>query len=318
MMEKVRRIMTVAEMKDREAWLKVRNTGIGGSDAGTIVGLNPWKSAYQLWLEKTGQTEPEDISDREAVHFGNVLEEVVANEFAARTGKKVQRHGMLQSIEHPFLLANVDRMVVGEEAGLECKTASAYKTKAWEEDGLPDSYYVQCQHYMLVTGLPRWYIAALIGGNHFVSKCIERNEEDIKALFAAEADFWQHVRKNTPPPVDGSSSCSQALSERFLGGRSEVLTLDSKRLDAVMRLRELEQAKADIEMQIGEQRNILKEFMGDYETAVYGTEENGGRITWKMQKGRTTIDAKRLKMEQPDIYAEYSKQGSPVRVFRMA
>ena len=309
--------MTVNEMQDRAAWLKMRTQGIGGSDAGTIVGLNPWKSKYELWLEKTGQVMPEDISDREPVYWGNQLEDIVAQEFTRQTGKKVRRHGMVQDEEHPFLFANVDRMIAGEKAGLECKTANGFKASLWEGDEVPASYYCQCQHYMLVTGLPRWYIAALIGGNHFVSKCIERNEEDIKALFAAEADFWQHVRKNTPPPVDGSSSCSQALSERFPGGRSEVLTLDSKRLDAVMRLRELEQAKADIEMQIGEQRNILKEFMGDYETAVYGTEENGGRITWKMQKGRTTIDAKRLKMEQPDIYAEYSKQGSPVRVFRM-
>ena len=161
-------IMKASEMEDRAAWLKLRNKGLGGSDAGIIVGVNPWKSPYQLWLEKTGQVEPENISEKEAVYWGTQLEDMVAREFTKRTGKKVQRHGMLESVAYPFLLANVDRLVVGEDAGLECKTTSAFKYKDWEGDNVPDSYYVQCQHYMMVTGLPRWYIAALIGGQHYV------------------------------------------------------------------------------------------------------------------------------------------------------
>ena len=106
-------IMKASEMEDRAAWLKLRNKGLGGSDAGIIVGVNPWKSPYQLWLEKTGQVEPEDISEKEAVYWGTQLEDMVAREFMKRTGKKVQRHGMLESAAYPFLLANVDRLVIG-------------------------------------------------------------------------------------------------------------------------------------------------------------------------------------------------------------
>ena len=179
-------IMTVAEMADRDAWLKMRTQGIGGSDAGTIVGLNPWKSKYELWLEKTGQVVPEDISDREPVYWGNRLEDIVAQEFTRQTGKKVRRHGMVQDEAHPFLFANVDRMVAGEKAGLECKTANGFKASLWEGDEVPASYYCQCQHYMLVTGLPIWYIACLVGGQHYVYKPIKRNEEDIQTLLEKE------------------------------------------------------------------------------------------------------------------------------------
>ena len=81
-------ILTVEEMKDRAAWLKVRNTGIGGSDASVVVGMNKWKSPFQLWMEKTGQKEPDDLSDNEAVYWGTVLESAVANRFSEITGKK--------------------------------------------------------------------------------------------------------------------------------------------------------------------------------------------------------------------------------------
>ena len=111
-------------MQDREAWLKVRNNGIGGTDASVIMGMSRFKTLHRLWAEKTGRFTPESLDDNEAVHFGALLEEVVADEFSLRTGKKVKRHGLLQSLEHPWMLASVDRLVVGEEAGLECKTAS--------------------------------------------------------------------------------------------------------------------------------------------------------------------------------------------------
>ena len=198
-------IMTVEEMQDRKKWEAMRNIGIGGSDASTIAGINRWKSPYQLWLEKTGQVEPEDISDNEYVYWGTVLEQLVADRFCELTGKKVRKCGMMQSLTHEFMLANVDRLVVGENAGLECKTANGFKAKEWEGDNVPDGYYLQCQHYMAVTGCEKWYIACLIGGNHFVWKEIPRNEEDIAALIEAEGAFWEdNVKGGIMPDVDGS------------------------------------------------------------------------------------------------------------------
>ena len=253
-------------MEDRAAWLKLRNKGLGGSDAGIIVGVNPWKSPYQLWLEKTGQVEPENISEKEAVYWGTQLEDMVAREFMKRTGKKVQRHGMLESAAYPFLLANVDRLVVGEDAGLECKTTSAFKYKDWEGDNVPDSYYVQCQHYMMVTGLPRWYIAALIGGQHYVWKCIERNEDDIEALFAAEHVFWtKNVTCGIPPEVDGSVSCAEALREHFHGGDVEAVRLPRDIASEIESIHCFEEAKKNAEEEIRVRENHIKALMGDHE-----------------------------------------------------
>lgn len=307
-------IMTVEQMADRAAWLDVRRRGIGGSDASVIVGLNPWKSPFALWLEKTGQTEPEDLSGNERVYWGTQLEEIVAQEFTKRTGKEVRRRGVLQHEIYPFILASVDRLVVGENAGLECKTANGFAERAWEGDEVPDAYYVQCQHYMMVTGAERWYIAALIGGNHFVYKCIERNEKEIEALMEAETEFWRKVEAKEMPEVDGSESCTLALSERFAGG-APAIELPSEADKIFLTLDGLKESAKSIKAQIDEQENKLRAMLGDAEA---GTTGSGRRVTWKTQAGRVTLDSKRLKAEKPEIYEQYSKTGKPIRVFKIA
>lgn len=306
-------IMTVEEMQDRSKWLEMRKSGIGGSEAAAIVGLNPWKSAFQLWMEKTGQVEPEDLSDNEYVYWGNVLEQAVADRFCELTGKKVQRRGMLQDEEYPYMLASVDRMIVGENAGLECKTTNAFNNKAWVDDELPDSYYIQCQWYMMVTGCKKWYIAVLIGGNKFVWKEVPRNEADIEALRKAAVDFWAMVTTNTMPPVDGSSDCSSALAEKFKGQKGLEIELPVAAKDCIERLRELKETIVQLEDQKKLSENELKAMLGDAEVGVIGED----KVSWKTQAGRVTVDSKRLKAEQPAIYAAYSKVGNPIRVFKI-
>lgn len=307
-------IMTVEEMKDRKAWEKLRNIGIGGSDAAIIAGLNRWKSPFKLWQEKTGQVEPEDLSDNEYVYWGTVLEQAVANRFTELTGLKVKKCGTLQSLDYPFMIANVDRLVVGENAGLECKTANGFKAKEWESDNVPDSYYLQCQHYMAVTGCEKWYIACLIGGNHFVWKEIPRNEEDITALIEAEGAFWEdNVKVGLMPDVDGSKSCSQALAERFPGGVTDSITLPKEADELLAEIDELNEAADRIKDQIESKKNSVKLMLGDHEIAYAGER----KVTWKTQAGRVTVDSKKLKAEMPDVYEKYSKQGNPIRVFKI-
>jgi len=307
-------LMTVEQMENKDAWLDARKKGIGGSDASVIVGLNKWKSPFTLWLEKTGQSEPESLEDNEYVYWGNVLEETVAREFCKRTGKKVRRCGLLQHEEIPFLLASVDRLVVGENAGLECKTANGFAAREWEGDNIPDAYYVQCQHYMLVTGAERWYIAALIGGSRFVMQTIERNEEEIKALLQAETEFWRKVTEGEMPDVDGSDDCTQALAEKFKGGLPAI-ELPSSADNIFAEIDTLTETADSIKSQIEEKKNELRMLLGDAEA---GTTASGRRVTWKTQAGRTTIDSKRLKAERPDVWQQYSKQGNPIRVFKIA
>lgn len=306
-------IMTVEEMQDRSKWLDMRKAGIGGSEAAAIVGLNPWKSAFQLWMEKTGQVEPEDLSDNEYVYWGNVLEQAVADRFCELTGKKVQRRGMLQDDEYPYMLASVDRMVVGENAGLECKTTNAFNSKVWADDELPDSYYIQCQWYMMVTGCEKWYIAVLIGGNKFVWKEVPRNEADIEALRKAAVDFWAMVTTNTMPPVDGSDDCSRALTERFKGQKGLEIELPAAAKDCIERLSEIKETISNLEEQKKLSENELKVMLGDAEIGVIGDD----RVSWKVQNGRITVDSKRLKAERPEIYSKYSKVGNSIRVFKI-
>lgn len=306
-------IMTVAEMQDRAKWLKARDAGIGGSDAAVIVGLSKWKSPFQLWLEKTNQVEPEDLSENEYVYWGSILEQVVADRFCELTGKKVQRRGLMQDDNYPFMLASVDRMVVGENAGLECKTANGFAGKQWEDDEVPDAYYCQCQHYMAVTGCERWYIAVLLGGNHFVWKVIERNEEDITALIEAEKEFWYKVQENIMPVVDGSDSCATALKEKFTGGQIEPVVLESGAADIVNSLDELNDTKKEIEAAINMKKNRLCEMLGNNEIGLIGER----KVTWKVQAGRTTINGKLLKADLPEIYSKYSNTGKSNRVLRI-
>ncbi len=308
-------IMTAAEIEDREKWLKVRNDSIGGSEAAAIIGMNPWKSAYTLWLEKTGQSQQEDISDNEYVHFGTILEQVVADEFCRREDKKVRKCGLFRSNKHPFMTASFDRLLVGENAGLECKTSNAFKRGEWDEGEIPPAYYVQCQHYMMVSGLPRWYIACLIGGNHFVSWVVERNDEDIAALEQAEVAFWDKVQRHIMPEVDGSESSTDSLKKMYKGGHADPVILPKESLELLKRFDELKALKADLEAQSKEIQNKLCAMLGDNEIGVICEGDNERKVTWKTVNGRTTIDSKKLKNDLPDIFKKYSKKSADSRRF---
>lgn len=184
-------MITKISTKDmsREQWLAARNNAIGGSDSAAVLGLNQYKSAYALWAEKTGKVVPEDISDREAVRLGNDLEQYVSIRWSEATGKKFRReNNILYNSEYPFAHANPDRMVVGESAGLECKTTSSFEIAKQVRDGnIPNHWLCQCVHYIAVTGCKRWYLAVLVFGVGFFHFTIERNDGEIAALMGARA-----------------------------------------------------------------------------------------------------------------------------------
>lgn len=300
---------------DHAKWLETRNAGIGGSDASVIMGLNPYKSPYQLWLEKTGQAEAPDLSGNQYIYWGHKNEGNIADWFMEDTGKKVRKLGTLRSRAHPFMLANVDRAVMGEEAGLEIKTAGVNQAKKWKRDEIPDSYYCQCLHYLTVTGADRWYIAVLIGGNEAIRKTVERNDEDIKALIEAERDFWDHVVTRTPPPVDGSASCAAALSERFKGG-GESIILPSRTDTMIESLQNDKSIMDALKKQIAQKENAIKELMGDAEEGA----TDHYRVLWKTQSGRESAPLAKIKKSAPDIYRllhdkGFISVGKPTRRF---
>ena len=175
----------------REKWLQYRKQGIGGSDAGAIGGFNPYRTAMQVYYDKTSD-EIEDI-DNEAMRQGREFEDYVARRFTEETGKKIRHaNAMFYDENNPFMLADVDRMIVGENAGLECKTASPFMAEYWKDDKIPLSYQMQCYHYMSVCNADAWYLAVLIYGREFKVYKLERDEEIIANLIQLEKNFWEN------------------------------------------------------------------------------------------------------------------------------
>ena len=172
----------------KEEWLKLRKQGIGGSDAGAVCGLNPYTSPMDIYSDKTSDTIT-DI-DSEAMKQGKDLEHYVAGRFTDATSLKVRRsNAMYVSENHPFMIADVDRLIVGESAGVECKTASPYSADKWKDGNIPAHYLAQCYHYMAVLNTSSWYIAVIIYGKEFKFVKIERDEEIINNLIKIEEEM---------------------------------------------------------------------------------------------------------------------------------
>lgn len=289
----------------REEWLEQRRKGLGGSDAGAVLGLNKYKGPYQLWMEKKGLISDE-VPDNEAMWFGREAEELVVKRFETETGKKVKRSNFsFQSVEHPFMLANVDRLIVGEKAGLECKTANIFADKEYAEGYIPDSYYAQCYHYMAVTGLDRWYLAVLVPGKSFHTYCIDRDEEQINALIEAEEEFWDSLSGSIPPAA--SYQDSQALADYYSESTEDSIEIDAD--PQINRLDEIKVLIKDLDKEKKTLENQLKQKLGECQS---GFTVSGSKVTWKPATTKR-LDTDRLKTERPEIYTEYLKESSSRR-----
>lgn len=292
---------------EHEKWLLYRKQGIGGSDAGAVCGLNPYRTAIQVYYDKT--SDEVEVMDNEAMRQGRELEEYVARRFCGASGKKVRRaNAMFYDENHPFMLADVDRMVVGENAGLECKTASPYAEGNWQEDKIPLSYQLQCHHYMSVCNADAWYLAVLIYGRDFKYYKIERDEEIIRNLIHMEKNFWnEHVLKRVIPDPDGSKVADAAIAERFKKTESVAIPLNGfdeklkRRQELLSLLDKMETEKRQIDQE-------LKLYLGDAEIA----ENTSYRVSWKPVT-RSSLDEKRLKEEEPEIYDKYLRVTSSRR-----
>lgn len=291
----------------REEWLKYRTNGIGGSDVSIIAGINPFKSFHQLWLEKTGQVAPEQ-TESEYAHFGTLLEPIVRKEFMDRTGLKVrQKHMLLQSDAYPFMYADLDGVINdnGELAIFEAKTATQYKMDMWEE-GPPAQYILQVQHYMAVTGAKKTYIAALIGGNHFVYHVVERDEVLIAKIIAMEKHFWEtYVIGGLEPVPDGSDATTNYINSRFKDSNGQTVELPEEALSVCQEYERLSQQLKELETAKSAAANQLKNYLKEAETGVVGDK----KITWK-QVYKSSLDQKRLKEERPDVFEDYMTESS--------
>ena len=294
----------------RDEWLKERRGSIGGSDAAAIMGLSEWSGPYAIWADKTGQI-PEK-PDTEAMREGRDLEQYVADRWMEETGKRCRRRTeMLRNPDYPFAHANVDRWVVGEKAGLECKTVKPYDVKMYQEGRFPDRFYVQCVHYMAVTGAERWYLAVLVFGTGLYTFTIERDEAEIAALMDAEAAFWEYVTSRTPPPADGLPSTTEVLHTIYKDGGGDSIDLFGLD-DALDRYFQAKKSIDEMKSVADAAANEIKAALGNAEVGLC----DRAKVTWKTQR-RSTFDSKRFMKDHPQFdYSGYIKEQS-TRVFKV-
>jgi len=294
-------VTTIKKVKysDQKEWLELRKQGIGGSDAAAVCGLNPYKSPLQVYFEKLGELNPPQ--ENRFIEWGKILEPVVAEYFSKQTGLKVARvNQILVNPKRPFMLANVDRRIVGRREGLEIKTTSAWNTGRINE-GIPDEYALQCHHYMAVTGWERWHLAVLIGGNDFRHFVIERDEEIIEYLISIEKRFWEdHVLKRVPPEPDHRDS--ELISKMFPQSNGETIELNNPDAESLVEslLTVLEKEKK-LKKEKEELQNKLKALLGEAEKAKVGSHI----VSWKTVKS-SRFNSKSFQKDHPKLFAKYS------------
>ena len=292
----------------REEWLESRRNGIGGSDASAILGVNPYSSPLKVYLDKTGKGVEEE--ENEAMRQGTDLEPYVADRFvefmaAQGTPTKVRKcNRILRHPDYPWMLANIDREVLKENAGLECKTTSPYSKFKYEEGEINPHYYWQCVHYMAVTGAERWYVSIVVLGKGHHVFCIERDEDAIAQLIDAEREFWEeHVAVKVPPLPTGSEADGEALNALYPQADVTDGAMDLGGLEDLLNLRALKVAARDAaQAEIDEIDQQVKAAMGAFERGVSA----GWTVRWTNTE-TSRIDTKALKAKYPGIAEECMK-----------
>ena len=305
-----KKIINVKEIS-REEWLELRRNSIGGSDSAAACGMSPWKSPLELYCEKMGMIP--DKETNESMRRGNYLEEYVAQRFMEETGKKVRRDNFMYADDaFPCLTANIDRVIVGEEAGLECKTMNDYSSNDYDfESGeIPVQYYCQCQHYMMVMGWKYMYIA-FSSNFKFSWLKVERNQEFINEMRQKELDFWyNNVVKRIRPEADGSESAMNTLEDLY-PSEYEGTSIDFDFDDLGARYTYLTDM---ISLYRKEKDDIKAKICDTLQDNERGNSSNY-TVTWKVQP-KNGFNTKKFQADYPALYEQY-RTVTESRVFRL-
>lgn len=297
-------------MINRNEWLEQRRTGIGGSDAAAVLGLSKWSTPLSVWLDKTGQAP--DRGESEPMRWGTLLEPVIRQEYAERTGRTVIAPGFLRHPQHEFMVANVDGLSPDDDRLIEIKTARS--ADQWGEPGsdqVPEEYLIQVHHYMAVLEVKVADIAVLIGGSDFRIYTVEADAELQAMMIDAEREFWQSVRDRIPPaPI--SYADAQALYGRSARKDSAVVA-DENVLAAVNHLCGIRSDLARLEAAEEAQKAVIMAAMAEHDTLT----DAAGKIlaTWRLAAAPKRFDAKALAAAHPDIHATFLKEGEASRRF---
>ncbi len=289
---------------------------LGGSDIGAILGVSKYRSAMDVWLEKTGKKV--DHKDNFALRFGSFAESFIADEYALLTGERLVSYSQgLIHPQHSFCVGHIDRFVLDQKDQplfnndgmlnakklLECKTANHYSQSDWGEpgtDAIPLPYLCQCLWYLGITNLPEINVAVLLGGSDLRVYTITRDLELESLIFQKAVFFWtEHVQKDIPPKPQSIDDC-QALFQRACSGKT--LDANPETLNLIRKLKTLESQIQIEQEQIGQIKQTLMETMADTEVLTYFGKPV---ITWRAPKPSYRIDTKRLGLEHPELIKTY-------------
>lgn len=275
----------------REEWLAWRRLGLGGADDASIVGLSPWKSEMDVWMDKKNLLPPED-SDPERnfmLDLGLQLEPIVARLYERQTGRELIVPEPMVHPEHQEIRGTPDRIVRNELRGVELKTENQFTEQFGEpgSDEVPGHYLVQAAHYMMLTGFPYWDIAVLHGGTRFAIYTIQRDAELESMLIDKLTAWWQkHILHDIPPEMDSSEAWRIFLHQRYPRHVLPIEEISPNSAWLVDSLGEIRKAEKAIAGYREEYENKLKGIIGDRE----GVYCKYGRVTWKNTKDSERVD----------------------------
>lgn len=297
-------------------WFEIRKGGITATGITAINGTSPYKTAYRLWAELTGQVGEQPAGA--AAQRGQILEQAVADYYTAETGKKLRKsNGIVRLKEHPWAMASLDRTIVGDPTGLvEIKTSTS---SLWALAPVPQMYVDQVQWQMLVTGAEYCDVAVLLSGLVFRIERVEADPKYQTMLFDKAVAFRELVATGTPPPLTGNDS--DTLAEVNPQSKNTYAVADTQ-LDHIARL--YIEAKAEAEAAdaaLKEMAIAIKEAIADGE----GVKGNGWLATWKQNKPSIKVDwesiADVLRGVAPETYEQavkkYTSEKQGARVFRV-
>ena len=298
----------VYEMEGESEWLAFRNEGVGGSDVASIMGLSKYRSPIEVWMEKRGLKEPADLSDKEAVEWGHRLEAIIRKKFADMHQELSVLENLYSFVdkERPWAHANLDGILMDEDKSfgvLEIKTVGKNREKDWA-DGVPDYYLTQVTHYMSVTGWGYAWVAALIGGQHYVEYRVERDEDDIRAVDAAVDTFWNDcVVACNLPEIVGTAPEAGAVLDLFGIGSTDYVTPENTDhfdtlVDQYLEAKECERRYAEQAKRIA---NELRASIGSNKGAL----SDVYKVTW-VKTNSSRFDRRRFSQENPDLLDRYT------------
>ena len=304
----------------QEDWqaYRAKQAGIGGSEAATILGIQPnyAKPPFILWLEKTGQKDVEPI-DNDFIKWGNIMEPIIRKQFALESGLKVyQNNFVLQHDKHDFMIANLDGEIVDPNRDgrgvLEVKTTSEWSKKEWDGDHVPNHYMAQIQHYLAVTGYKWAIIVVLIGGNKMKDFYIERDDEIIEYLIQKEKEFMDLIESGTPPQIGGSQAESLYINSQWTEAIDDEISIPQAIEDMALEYQEIERQKKELDKRAKEIKNQI--LLEAKEVKVL----KGQNVKIIMPTVRKLLlDSKKLGEEMPEIIAQYKTKESIYRDFKI-